>query len=79
MIKINPPPKPIKKEQDMRDNIITATKMICKSIDALAREIYLLRTAENKGLETNVDGRSIKECCGSPPTHDTHNPGRLTG
>lgn len=51
----------------MRDNIITAAKMICKSIDALTHEIYLLRTAQNGGLETNVDGRSIKECYGSPP------------
>ena len=68
-----------KKENNMSDNIITAAKMICKSIDALAREIYLLRTAENKGLKTNVDGRSVRDCCGSPPTHDMQNLGRPTG
>lgn len=27
---------------------ITAAKMICKSIDALTREIYLLRTEKDK-------------------------------
>lgn len=60
-----------KKENNMSDNIVTAAKMICKSIDALIREIYLLRTAQNRALEINVDGRSVSDCCGSSPTHDT--------
>lgn len=32
----------------MRDPVIEAARMICKSIDALAREIYLLRTEKDK-------------------------------
>lgn len=68
-----------KKENNMSDNIITAAKIIAKSVDALTREIYLLRKAKNKGLKTNVDGRSVRDCCGSPPTHDMRNLGRPTG
>lgn len=68
-----------KKENNMSDNIITAAKIIAKSVDALTREIYMLRTAKNEGLKTNVDGRSVRDCCGSPPTHDTQNLGRPTG
>lgn len=87
MRKIYPPvkkaPRPReykdKKENNMNDSIITAAKIIAKSVDALTREIYLLRKAKNKGLEINVDGRSVRDCCGSPPTPDTQNPGRPTG
>ena len=32
----------------MNSPYITAAKMICKSIDALTREIYLLRTEKDK-------------------------------
>lgn len=68
-----------KKENNMSDSIITAAKIIAKSVDALTREIYLLREAKNEGLQTNVDGRSVRDCCGNPPTHDTQNLGRPTG
>lgn len=37
-----------KKENNMSDNIITAAKMICKSIDALTKEIHLLRKDLNQ-------------------------------
>lgn len=72
---------PIKrgKENKMNDNIITAAKIIAKSVDALTREIYMLRTAKNEGLQINVDGRSVADCSVSPPAHDTQNPGRPTG
>lgn len=68
-----------KKENNMSDNIITAAKIIAKSVDALTREIYLLRTAKNEGLKTNVDGRSVRDCCVSPPTPDFYSARRPTG
>lgn len=58
---------------------ITAAKMICKSIDALTREIYLLRTAKNEGLQINVDGRSVANCSDTRPTLESGVPGRPTG
>lgn len=68
-----------KKENNMSDSIITAAKIIAKSVDALTREIYLLRTAKNEGLKTNVDGESVRECSGSPPTLESGVSGRPTG
>ena len=43
--------------------MITAAKMICKSIDALTREIYMLRkdVAEKDILEDNVLKKDIPE------------------
>ena len=72
---------PIKrgKENKMNDNIIIAAKIIAKSVDALTREIYLLRTAENESLEMNVDGMSVKDCSDTPPTLRSGVPGRPTG
>lgn len=40
-----------KKENNMSDNIITAAKIIAKSVDALTREIYLLRKNTFKNNE----------------------------
>ena len=58
---------------------VHAAKMICESIDALTREIYLLRTAKNEGLQINVDGRSVKDCSDTRPTLESGVPGRPTG
>lgn len=58
---------------------VHVAKMICKSIDALTREIYLLRTAKNEGLQINVDGRSVKDCSDTRPTLRSGVSGRPTG
>lgn len=68
-----------KRKNDMSDSIITAAKIISKSIDALTREIYLLRTAKNEGLQINVDGRSVKDCSDTRPTLRSGVSGRPTG
>ena len=68
-----------KKENNMSDNIITAAKIIAKSVDALTREIHLLRKSKNEGLQINVDGRSVKDCSDTRPTLRSGVPGRPTG
>ena len=51
----------------MSDQSRIDVNKICKAIDALTKEIHLLRKSKNEGLKTNVDGRSVRDCCGYPP------------
>lgn len=47
---------------------ITAAKMICKSIDALTREVYLLRKDILDGWKLNDEMRELnKGAAGIPP------------
>ena len=50
---------------------ITASKMICKSVDALTREVYLLRKDILDGWKLNAEMRELDTGAEQiPPTHD---------
>lgn len=50
---------------------ITAAKMICKSVDALTREVYMLRNDILNGWKLNDKMNELdKGAVGIPPTHD---------
>lgn len=58
---------------------VRAAKMICKSIDALTREIFLLRKDILEGWKL-VDGmKELDKGNDIPPTPDTGDEGRPTG
>lgn len=58
---------------------VRAAKMICKSIDALTREIFLLRKDILEGWKL-VDGmKKLDKGNDIPPTPDTGDEGRPTG
>ena len=63
----------------MSDQTRVDVSKICRSIDALTREIYLLRKSKNEGLQTNVDGRSVRDCSIIPPPLESGVSGRPTG
>ena len=46
---------------------ITAAKMICKSIDALTREVYLLRKDILDGWKLNAEMRELDKGAGQIP------------
>ena len=48
---------------------ITAAKMICKSIDALTREIHLLRKDVLDGWKLNAEMRELDEGADQTPPH----------
>ena len=54
-----------------------AAKMICKSVDALTREVYLLRKDILEGWKLNIEMRELdKGDKQIPPPHDrTERPG----
>lgn len=45
----------------MNDPVITAAKMICKSVDALTREIYLLRKDVLEGWKLNAEMEKLNK------------------
>ena len=50
---------------------ITAAKMICKSIDALTREIHLLRKDVLDGWKLNMEMRELDKGADQiPPLHE---------
>lgn len=50
---------------------ITAAKMICKSIDTLTREVYMLRKDILDGDKMNEEMEELDKGAGQiPPTHD---------
>lgn len=48
---------------------ITAAKMICKSIDALTREIHLLRKDVLDGWKLNAEMRELDKGADQIPPH----------
>lgn len=58
---------------------ITAAKMICKSIDALTREIFLLRKDILEGWKLVDEMKELDKGNDIPPTPDTGDEGRSTG
>ena len=59
---------------------ITAAKMICKSIDALTREVYMLRKDILEGWKLNAEMAELdKGAERIPPTHDRGNRDGSTG
>lgn len=51
---------------------ITAAKMICKSIDALTREIYMMRKDILEGWKLNAEIEELdEEPKQIPPTYDS--------
>lgn len=71
----------------MRSEAMEAAKRICKSIDALTREIYLLRKDLGIEIETSIDlglEEDTSEVCWAdgtriPPTPDGDIPVGSTG
>lgn len=57
----------------------TAAKMICKSIDALTREIFLLRKDILEGWKLADEMKELDKGNDIPPTPDTGDEGRPTG
>ena len=54
--------------------------MICESIDALTREVYLLRKDILDGWKLNDEMRELdKGAAGIPPTNDRETQGGSTG
>lgn len=50
---------------------ITAAKMICKSIDTLTREVYMLRKDILEGDKLNEEMEELDKGAGQiPPPHD---------
>ena len=50
---------------------ITAAKMICKSIDALTREVHMLRKEVLDGQKLNAEMRELDKGADQiPPPHD---------
>ena len=58
---------------------ITAAKMICKSIDALTREIFLLRKDILEGWRLVAEIKELDRENDIPPTPDTGDEVRPTG
>ena len=59
---------------------ITAAKMICKSIDALTREVYLLRKDILDGWKLNAEMRELDKGAEQiPPPYDRANAPGSTG
>lgn len=59
---------------------ITAAKMICKSIDALTREVYMLRKDILEGWKLNAEMAELDKGAEQiPPTHDRGNRDGSTG
>lgn len=59
---------------------ITVAKMICKSIDALTREVYLLRKTMAKNHSANAgDEENEEEKLEIPPTSESHSCAGSTG
>lgn len=48
---------------------ITAAKMICKSIDALTREVYMLRKEVLDGQKLNAEMRELDKGADQIPPH----------
>lgn len=45
----------------MNSPMITAAKMICKSIDALTREVYMLRKDVLEGWKLNAEMKELEK------------------
>ena len=58
---------------------VRAAKMICKSIDALTREIFLLRKNIFEGWKLAAEMKELDKGNDIPPTPDTGDEGRPTG
>ena len=61
------------------NDYIHAAKMICKSIDALTREIFLLRKDILEGWKLVHEMKELDKGNDIPPTPDTGDEGRPTG
>lgn len=61
------------------NDYIHAAKMICKSIDALTREIFLLRKDILEGWKLVDEMKELDKGNDIPPTLDTGDEGRPTG
>ena len=60
-------------------NEVKDAKMICKSIDALTREIFLLRKDILEGWKLVDEMKELDKGNDIPPTTDTGDEGRPTG
>lgn len=60
-------------------NEVKDAKMICKSIDALTREIFLLRKDILEGWKLVAEMKELDKGNDIPPTPDTGDEGRPTG
>lgn len=58
---------------------VHVAKMICKSIDALTREIFLLRKDILEGWKLVDEMKELDKGNDIPPTPDTVDEGRPTG
>lgn len=58
---------------------VRAAKMICKSIDALTREIFLLRKNIFEGWKLAAEMKELDKGNDIPPTPDTGGAVRPTG
>lgn len=58
---------------------VHVAKMICKSIDALTREIFLLRKDILEGWKLVDEMKELDKGNDIPPTPDTGDEGRATG
>ena len=58
---------------------VHVAKMICKSIDALTREIFLLRKDILEGWRLVTEMKELDKGNDIPPTPDTGDEGRPTG
>lgn len=58
---------------------VHVAKMICKSIDALTREIFLLRKDILEGWKLVDEMKELDKGNDIPPTPDTGDEGRPTG
>lgn len=58
---------------------VQAAKMICKSIDALTREIFLLRKDILEGWKLVDEMKELDKGNDIPPAPDTGDEGRPTG
>ena len=58
---------------------VHVAKMICKSIDALTREIFLLRKDILEGWRLVDEMKELDKGNDIPPTPDTGDEGRPTG
>ena len=60
-------------------NEVKDAKMICKSIDALTREIFLLRKNIFEGWKLAAEMKELDKGNDIPPTHVTGDEVRSTG
>ena len=58
---------------------VHVAKMICKSIDALTREIFLLRKDILEGWKLAAEMKELDKGNDIPPTHVTGDESRPTG